>query len=109
MSSPREPRRQAEGRQQNRFGSAPRTRSDLCPHARRAAPAVVGATGKPRNAAGAPLLANPSGAGRFPLTRRCRLLIGCRPNYVGSASIEGKSAALAATWPAHTSSREMLA
>jgi hypothetical protein len=72
--------------------------------ARRAARAVVGTTGKPRNAADAPLPANPSGAGRFPLIRRCRLLIGSRPNRVGSASTEGKSAALAATRNTHTGS-----
>jgi len=53
--------------------------------------------GKPRNAADAPPSANPSGAGRLAFTRRCRLLIGSRPNCVGSASIEGQSAALAAT------------
>src|ERR1700674_3364948 len=61
--------------------------------ARRAAPAVVGSTDKPRNTADAPshrsdgppgpdgcarakCPANPKGPGRFPLTRRCRLLIG---------------------------------
>jgi len=45
--------------------------------ARRAAPAaVVGSTVKPRSAADAPHPANPKGPGRFPLTRRCRLLIG---------------------------------
>src|SRR6266404_6058597 len=65
--------------------------------ARRAAPPVVGTTGKPCNAADAPLLANPSGPGRFPLMRRCRLLIGSLPNCVGSALPEGKSAAVAAT------------
>ena len=42
--------------------------------ARRAARTVVASTGKPRNAADAPLPANPSGAGRFPFTRRCSLL-----------------------------------
>ncbi len=72
--------------------------------ARRAARAVVGTTGKPRNAADAPLPANPKGAGRFPLIRRCRLLIGSGPNHVGSASTEGKSAALAATRNTHTGS-----
>src|SRR5712671_2705783 len=45
----------------------------------------------------AKVLANPSGPGRFPLMRRCRLLIGCIPNCVGSALPEGKSAAVAAT------------
>jgi hypothetical protein len=65
--------------------------------ARRAAPAVAGSTGKPRNAADASLPANPKGPGRFPFIRRCRLLIGYKPNYVGSASTEGKSAAVAAT------------
>ena len=82
--------------------------------ARRAAPPVVVTTGKPCNAADAPShgsvvppwrngcarangLANPSGPGRFPLMRRCRLLIGCIPNCVGSALPEGKSAAVAAT------------
>ncbi|HWS65017.1 MAG TPA: hypothetical protein VN325_19840, partial [Steroidobacteraceae bacterium] len=56
-----------------------------------------GTTGKPCNAADAPLPANPSGPGRFPLMRRCRLLIGYLPNLVGSALPEGKSAAVAAT------------
>src|SRR5260221_14531607 len=65
--------------------------------ARRAARPVVVTTGKPCNAADAPLLANPSGPGRFPLMRRCRLLIGYLPNGVGSALPEGKSAAVAAT------------
>ncbi len=46
---------------------------------------------------GAKCLANPSGPGRFPLMRRCRLLIGCIPNCVGSANLSGKSAAVAAT------------
>ena len=64
--------------------------------ARRAARPIVVTMGKPRNAADAPPLANPSGAGRFPLTPRCRLLIWYQPNDVGSASIEGKSAALVA-------------
>src|SRR5258705_6905664 len=73
-----------------------------------------GTTDKPCNAADAPAhrsartakyngcarakcLANPSGPGRFPLMRRCRLLIGSLPNGVGSALPEGKSAAVAAT------------
>src|SRR5258706_2072998 len=34
----------------------------------------------------AKVLANPSGPGRFPLMRRCRLLIGYLPNLVGSAT-----------------------
>ena len=72
--------------------------------ARRVARPIVGTMGKPRNAADAPPTANPSGAGGFPLTRRCRLLIGYRPNCVGSASIEGKSAALAATQITQTGS-----
>src|SRR5260221_9478579 len=45
---------------------------------------------KPCNAADAPLLANPSGPGRFPLMRRCRLLIGLLPNLVGSATPFGE-------------------
>src|SRR5712664_3973642 len=73
--------------------------------ARRAAPPVVVTTGKPCNAADAPLLANPSGPGRFPLMRRCRLLIGYRPNSVGSALPGGKSAAVAATGNTQTGSR----
>src|SRR4030081_3292767 len=73
--------------------------------ARRAAPPVVVTTGKPCNAADAPLLANPSGPGRFPLMRRCRLLIGCIPNCVGSALPEGKSAAVAATGTTQTGSK----
>ncbi len=52
----------------------------------------------------APLLANPSGPGRFPLMRRCRLLIGYLPNLVGSALPEGKSAAVAATRNTQTGS-----
>src|SRR6266852_1559107 len=83
-----------------------------------------GTTGKPCNAADAPAhrsagtakyngcarakgLANPSGPGRFPLMRRCRLLIGSLPNLVGSALPEGKSAAVAATQNIQTGSREM--
>jgi hypothetical protein len=62
LTYPREPRWQGEGAD-----------------ARRTAPAVVGSTGKPCNAADAPLLANPKGQGRFPLTRRCRLLVGAHP------------------------------
>ena len=65
--------------------------------ARRAARSIVDTMDKPCNAADAPLLANPSGPGRFPLMRRCRLLIGSLPNCVGSALPEGKSAAVAAT------------
>src|SRR5258707_6917617 len=49
-------------------------------------------------------LANPSGPGRFPLMRRCRLLIGYIPNCVGSALPEGKSAAVAATGNTQTGS-----
>ena len=88
MSIPREPRWQGEGAD-----------------ARRAAQAVVGSTDQPCNAADAPLPANPQGPGRFPLMRRCRLLIGSRPNYVGSALPEGKSAAVAATWNTQTGSQ----
>src|ERR1700730_19266427 len=71
--------------------------------ARGAAPPLVVTTGKPCNAADAPalesdgtvkpdgcagakVLANPSGPGRFPLMRRCRLLVGLLPNGVGSAT-----------------------
>src|SRR5229473_8002649 len=80
-----------------------------------------GTTGKPCNAADAPAhrsagtakyngcarakcLANPSGPGRFPLMRRCRLLIGYLPNLVGSALPEGKSATVAATRNTQTGS-----
>src|SRR5260370_13128734 len=73
--------------------------------ARRAARSIVDTMDKPCNAADAPLLANPSGPGRFPLMRRCRLLIGYRPNCVGSALPEGKSAAVAATRNTQTGSR----
>src|ERR1700682_4374453 len=90
--------------------------------ARRAARPVVVTTGKPCNAADAPALrsvraakyngcarakclANPSGPGRFPLMRRCRLLIGSLPNGVGSALPEGKSAAVAATRNTQTGSQ----
>src|SRR5258708_4625618 len=76
--------------------------------ARRAARPVVGTTGKPCNAADAPLLANPSGPGRFPLMRRCRLLIGRWPNLVGSALPEGKSAAVAATGNTQTGSLPLI-
>src|SRR5882757_4532112 len=62
---------------------------------------------KPCNAADAPLLANPSGPGRFPLMRRCRLLIGSLPNLVGSALPEGKSAAVAATRNTQTGSSRL--
>jgi hypothetical protein len=72
--------------------------------ARRAARDVVSATAKPRNAADAPHQANPSGPGRFRFIRRCRLLIGSRPNHVGSASAEAKSAAVAAMGNAQTGS-----
>src|SRR5258706_1458121 len=75
--------------------------------ARRAARSIVGTMDKPCNAADAPAhrsadtakyngcarakcLANPSGPGRFPLMRRCRLLIGCIPNLVGSATPFGE-------------------
>src|ERR1700692_4858863 len=47
--------------------------------ARRAEPAVVDSTAKPRNAADAPCRANPEGSGGFGLSRRCRLLIGSHP------------------------------
>ena len=57
-----------------------------------------------RNAADAALPANPAGPGRFRLIRRCRLLIGSRPNHVGSASAEAKSAAVAATRNTQTGS-----
>src|SRR6266404_2306535 len=87
LSIPREPRWLGEGAD-----------------ARRAAPPVVVTTGKPCNAADAPLPANPSGPGRFPLMRRCRLLIGYLPNLVGSALPEGKSAAVAATRNTQTGS-----
>src|SRR6266404_3432505 len=89
--------------------------------ARRAAQAIVGTMDQPSNAADAPShgsvvppwrngcarangLANPSGPGRFPLMRRCRLLIGSLPNLVGSALPEGKSAAVAATGNTQTGS-----
>src|SRR6267154_5187075 len=90
--------------------------------ARRAARSIVDTMDKPCNAADAPAhgsagtakyngcarakcLANPSGPGRFPLMRRCRLLIGSRPNSVGSALPEGKSAAVAATQNTQAGSR----
>jgi hypothetical protein len=88
MSNPREPRWPGEGAD-----------------ARRAARAVAGSTVKPRNAADAPLTANPSGADSLlVVSRRCRLLIGGWPNFVGSASAEAKSVALAATRITHTGS-----
>jgi len=79
--------------------SIPREPRWLCKgaDARRAAQAVVDSTGKPRNAADAPSRANPSGADGFAFIRRCRLLIRSIPNFVGSASTEGKSVTLAAT------------
>jgi hypothetical protein len=87
MSDPREPRWQREGAD-----------------ARRAAQAVAGSTAKPRNTADAPLAANPSGPGRFRFMHRCRLLIWNKPNRVGSASPEAKSATVAATGITHTGS-----
>ena len=87
MSIQREPRWQREGAD-----------------ARRAAQAVVGSTAKPRNTADAPLAANPSGPGRFRFMLCCRLLIGSRPNFVGSASPEAKSATVAATLNIQTGS-----
>ena len=87
LSIPREPRWQREGAD-----------------ARRAAQAVVGSTDKPRNAADAPSRANPSGADGFAFIRRCRLLIGIKPNFVGSASTECKSVTLAATRNTQTGS-----
>src|SRR6266478_3534281 len=89
--------------------------------AMRAAQAIVGTMDQPSNAADAPAhgsagtakyngcarakcLAHPSGPGRFPLMRRCRLLIGSLPNLVGSALPEGKSAAVAATRNTQTGS-----
>src|SRR6266481_939069 len=105
LSTSREPRWQ--GRISVRCSWARPTTSDPCggADARRAAPPVVVTTGKPCNAADAPLLANPSGPGRFPLMRRCRLLIGYLPNLVGSALPEGKSAAVAATGNTQTGSQ----
>ena len=86
--------------------SIPREPRWLCKgaDARRAAQPVVGATGKPRNTADAPSRANPSGADGFAFIRRCRLLIGIKPNVVGSASTEGKSVTLAATRNTQTGS-----
>src|ERR1700732_1003421 len=79
--------------------SIPREPRWLCKgaDARRAAPPLVYSTGKPRNAADAPCRANPAGADGFAFIHRCRLLIGSIPNFVGSASTEGKSVSLAAT------------
>jgi hypothetical protein len=57
-----------------------------------------------KGCARAKCLANPSGPGRFPFMRRCRLLIGSLPNCVGSALPEGKSAAVAATRNTQTGS-----
>src|SRR6202158_3597085 len=90
LSNLREPRWQ--GRISVRCSGAWPTPSDsaLGADARRAAPPVVVTTGKPCNAADAPLLANPSGPGRFPLMRRYRLLIGYLPNLVGSATPFGE-------------------
>jgi hypothetical protein len=65
---------------------------------------VVDSTAKPRNAADAPCRANPAGADGFAFIRRCRLLIGSIPNFVGSASTTGKSVALAATGNTQTGS-----
>src|SRR5271170_5013026 len=58
-----------------------------------------------RNAADAPLPANPKGPGRFRFIRRCRLLIGSSPNFVGSASAEAKSALGKATRITQTGSQ----
>jgi hypothetical protein len=65
---------------------------------------VVDSTDKPRNAADAPSRANPKGADGFAFIRRCRLLIGIEPNFVASASTEGKSVTLAAMRNAQTGS-----
>src|SRR5271157_3174545 len=61
--------------------SIPREPRWLCKEAdaRRAAPAVVDSTAKPRNAADAPCRANPSGPDGFAFIHRCRLLIGFDP------------------------------
>ena len=58
---------------------------------------MVGSTDKSRNAADARLAANPSGLDIFRFMRRCRFLIGSRPNRVSSASPEAKSVTVAAT------------
>ena len=86
--------------------SIPREPRWLCKgaDARRAAQSVVDATDKPRNAADAPSRANPSGADGFAFIRRCRLLIGIKPNFAGSASTEAKSVTLAATRNTQTGS-----
>jgi len=65
--------------------------------ARRAAPAVVGSTVKPRNAADAPHPANPKVPGRFPLNRGGADVVGLCPNEEATTTSEGKSAAVAAT------------
>jgi len=65
---------------------------------------VVDSTGKPRNTADAPSRANPLGADGFAFIHRCRLLIGSIPNFVGSASTEGKYVTLAATGNTQTGS-----
>jgi hypothetical protein len=69
----------------------------------------VGSRVKPRNTADAALAANPSGADGFAFIRRCRLLIGVKPNFVGSASTKAKSARLAATLNTQTGSRRVVA
>ena len=73
-------------------------------NARRAAQAVVDSTDKPRNTPDARHPANPSGPGRFRFMHRCRLHIGNKPNRVGSASPEAKSATVAATLNTQTGS-----
>jgi hypothetical protein len=65
---------------------------------------MVLSTDKPRNTADARHPANPKGPGKFRFIRRCRLLIGSKPNFVGSASTEAKFAAVAATRNAQTGS-----
>ncbi len=65
-------------------------------------------TAKPRNTADAPLAANPVGPGRFRFRLCCRLLIGNKPNRVGSASPEAKSATVAATRNIRTGSTHII-
>src|SRR6267143_1287580 len=72
LTIPREPRWQGEGAD-----------------ATRAARSIVDTMDKPCNAADAPLLANPSGPGRFPLMRRCRLLIGPYPTSSAPPCLRG--------------------
>src|SRR6266481_4149804 len=108
LNIPREPRWQ--GRISMRCGRAWPTASDPCGGADARTPQRTDPMAQAivKGCVRAKVLANPSGPGRFPLMRRCRLLIGSLPNLVGSALPEGKSATVAATRNTQTGSYRTL-